>query len=362
MIIKRETLEAAASAGMLKYQQIDTLLVFLVQHELKTCRESEAGRFNAALLFYLGGMLVLSGALLFGFMAVNALGIGALLWFSVLYALCATGVASWCAKRRLQMVGSLFALMAIMLVGAAAFAALVMQGSWAGGIDALLTGQATLQPDGRWLVIELAALAASIGLLLWLRLPFLVLPSACIAWLIGIDVVAPMLLQLDTAFGMGLASPVNELRLVLTLVAGLMMIMLGLSVDLQRRPVDEGLALWSYCAGLLGFCVALSLLTGDDLAGKTVFLVLHAGLVAIGLVLGRRIFQVFGAAGIALVLGQAGWTMFRHSEAFVPALTVLSLVLLACGVWWWHRQRAFSVRLRGMLPQDVRGAPDVRPA
>lgn len=50
MTIKRETLEAAASAGILKYAQIDNLLVFLVKEDLKKTRAAGSGHLLSVFL------------------------------------------------------------------------------------------------------------------------------------------------------------------------------------------------------------------------------------------------------------------------------------------------------------------------
>jgi hypothetical protein len=206
MKIKREMLEEAASAGMLKYSQIDNLLVFLVQQELKKNRESSVMRTASARQYSLFGMLALIAAAVFAVEAVSALGVGALMWFAVLYGLCAVGVAHWCAQRDLRFPAALFSVIAIVLAGAAVFALQAMQGLWNGGLNVSLAGI-----DERWMVIQAAALAMSLILLGWLRLPFLMLPSAFIAWLMGMDAIlgnlawriSPQALALAAALTLG---------------------------------------------------------------------------------------------------------------------------------------------------------------
>lgn len=347
MIIKRETLEEAASAGMLKYGQIDNLLVFLAQQEFKKSRESSAARFNAALLYYLGGLLALGAAVAFAGLAVNALGMGALLWFAALYGLCAVGVAQWCAQRGLAFPAALFSLLAIAMAAAATFAVQALYGQWDGGL------KAASAMDMRWLVIEAAALAVSLGLLYWLRQPFLLLPSAFGVWLLGMDLI-PMLVQgADVLAAFGLHSP-EEVRKAYTLISGVLLVMFGLYIDLNRRPLDQRFAFWAYFGGLLAFCTAVPLLLSNHLTGKLLYLVVHLGLVMIGALLVRRVFEFFGALGIALVLGDLAWQIFREGMAVVSALTLLGLTLIALFAWWWRREPAFSARLREFLPQDMR--------
>ena len=63
MAIKRETLEAAASAGMLKYTQIDNLFVFLAQQEMKrTSSDAPKSRRFSVTSLYFTVLLVASAA------------------------------------------------------------------------------------------------------------------------------------------------------------------------------------------------------------------------------------------------------------------------------------------------------------
>ena len=210
MKIKREMLEEAASAGMLKYSQIDNLLVFLVQQELKKNRETSVVRSASARQYSLAGALAMVAAAVFAVQAIGALGIGALLWFAVLYGLCAVGVAQWSAQSGLRFPAALFSMIAIGLAGTAVFAMQSMQGLWSGGLNVSLTGI-----DERWMVILAASLAMSLILLGWLRLPFLMLPSAFITWLMGMDVLLGNMAWRMSPQALGLAAALTLSCLVL---------------------------------------------------------------------------------------------------------------------------------------------------
>lgn len=106
MAIQREDLVAAASLGLLQYRQIDPLLIFLLQRDVRYRREVMLAQTQPArgprtyvMLSYLAGMLAIATAALFAVLftsrAVESLGMGALFFLTVLYALCAIGVVSW---------------------------------------------------------------------------------------------------------------------------------------------------------------------------------------------------------------------------------------------------------------------------
>jgi hypothetical protein len=90
------------------------------------------------------------------------------------------------------------------------------------------------------------------------------------------------------------------------------------------------------------------------LAGKLVYLAVHFVLGFIGAVLARRVFAVFGGIGIAAVLTDLSWHLFKNSFGFVLVLTVLGFALIALGLWWSKHEAAMSARLRAVLPADLR--------
>jgi hypothetical protein len=81
-----------------------------------------------------------------------------------------------------------------------------------------------------------------------------------------------------------------------------------------------------------------------------------------GAVLGRRVFAVFGGIGIAMVLGDLSWNLFKHSFAFVLVLTALGFALIAMGLWWSRHEAALAARLRAVLPADLRELLEARRA
>lgn len=108
-MIKREDLVAAAAVGLLQYRQIDPLLVFLLQRDVRTRRQAllaqspaRRGGFNTWLSYLLGLVAIVTTAMfavLFTSRAVQSLGIGTLFFFIALYGLSAFGLVSWFNRR-----------------------------------------------------------------------------------------------------------------------------------------------------------------------------------------------------------------------------------------------------------------------
>ena len=356
MTIKRIDLQAAAEAGMLQTGQIEPLLAFLLQRE----RKSGQARFSGThVLYYLGGMLAIGAATLFATLAVEALGMAALLGLSLLYLLCAVALAAWFEQRGLGIVAGIFATLAIALVPLAVFALQHLLGFWADGVRAQHYRDYHVWIDWRWLAMELSTLAAGAAMLWRFRYPFMLMPLAVTLWYLGMDVVPALMLQADAGTDNWFSDAGWALRQRITLVFGMLMLLLAFCVDLRARH-DKDYAFWLYLFGLMTFWGALSSMGSGALSGKLIYLALNFALVLTGALLGRRVFAVFGGIGIALVLGDLSRNLFKDSFAFVALLTLLGFALIGAGVWWSKHEASLSARLRGFLPQDLRELLEAR--
>lgn len=358
MAIRREDLQAAADAGVLNPAEIDGLLRFLTQHLAQSPQHAGARFSGTHVLYYLGGMLAIGAATLFTTLAVEALGMGALLVLSVLYALAAIGIAVKLEKHGFGIPAGIFATLAIALVPLAVYALQHVLGFWADGMHAQHYRDYHRFIDWRWLLMELATLAAGVVLLWRFRYPFLMMPIAVTLWYMGMDIVPALVLQGggDADWFSGAAW---QLRKTVTLVFGIAMLALAFFVDLRSRH-DKDYAYWLYLFGLLTFWGALSMMGTGRLSGKLVYLGINFGLVFTGAVLGRRVFAVFGGLGIAMVLGDLSWNLFKDSFAFVVVLTLLGFGLIGTGLWWSRHEAAISARFRGFLPAQMRELLDAR--
>jgi hypothetical protein len=351
MMIKREDLEAAAAAGALNPAEIDGLLAFLSTRALAV--PCAGARFTGThVLYYLGGMLAIGAASLFATLAVEALGMGALLGLSLLYALFVVMLAAQLEKRGFDVPAGIFATLAVALVPLAVYALQHVLGFWADGVRAEHYRDFHRWIDWRWLLMELATVEAGVALLRRFRYPFLVMPIAVSLWYMGMDIVPALVMQAGDS-GDWFGGAAWELRKTISLVFGMVMLLLAFLVDLRSRQ-GRDYAYWLYLFGLLTFCGAVSMMGSGRLSGKLAYLAIHFGLVFVGAVLGRRMFAVFAGIGIAVVLGDLSWGLFSNSFAFVAVLTVLGFALIGAGLWWSRHEAAISARLRAVLPATVR--------
>ncbi|MCU6435608.1 DUF2157 domain-containing protein [Undibacterium sp. Jales W-56] len=357
-LCKREALMEAADLGLLHYGQVDPLLQFLEARARKAGYRSGHGgmtgrnaptRFSGTtVLYYLGGMLAIAACSLFSTLAVEKWGMPVLLDLSLVYLLFAVALASWLDKRGLGAPAGIFATLAIALVPLAIFALQHVLGWWA---DSATTGHYRdfhRWIDWHWLTMELATLLAG-ALMLWrFQYSFLVMPISVTLFYMGMDVVPAILMQGDA----GLISGNWHLRQQISLVFGLGMLVLALIVDLRsRRGIDY--AFWLYLFGLLTFWGALSSMGDGALSGKLMYLAINTGLIFIGAILARRVFAVFGGIGLAMVLGDLSWHLFKDSFVFVALLTVLGFALIAAGLWWSKHEAHITAKLSAILPESL---------
>ncbi|MEN3364841.1 MAG: hypothetical protein V7606_2115 [Burkholderiales bacterium] len=132
-MIQRDDLVAAAAVGILQYRQIDPLLIFLLQRDVRTQREAMLAQTRSArvrriyaFLTYVVGVLAIVTTAMFGVLlttrAIGSLGTEALVFFTVLYSLCALGLTSWFKRRGFGMAIRLLTAFVVAVVPVAVFA------------------------------------------------------------------------------------------------------------------------------------------------------------------------------------------------------------------------------------------------
>lgn len=273
------------------------------------------------------------------------LGDGGLLLISVSYAVLALALTRrFLRQQQLAIPAGITAALAVVMVPMAIYASQRLWGLWPeSGDDSRLSYRDYHRViDWRWLMMELATLAAGVIALWRYRLPFLCMPVAVTLWYLGMDTM-PFLLGGD-----GKSFFSDEGKRVCT-AFGLAMVVVALWVDLRSRQ-SKDFAFWLYLFGVLSFWGGLTSMNSDSELGKLVYAGINLLLIAIGAALSRRVFAVFGALGVTLYLGHLSHTVFRDSMLFPIALAGLGLAIIAAGVYWQRHEAAIGQRLRALLP------------
>ncbi len=345
---KRKALMDAADLGLLHYGQVDPLLHYL-EERLAQHKAANARFTGGNVLYYMGGMLAIGACTLFSTLAVEKWGMPILLDMSLVYILCTITLAIWLDARGLGVPAGIFSTLTIALVPLATFSLQNVMGFWADSSTIAHYRDFNALIDWRWLVMELTTLLAG-SIMLWrFRYSFLVMPIAVTLFYMSMDIVPALFMQGDSGMFSGDGWVARQQ---IALVFGLLMLTLAFIVDIRSHSgVDY--AFWLYLFGLLTFWGALSSMGNGDLAGKFVYLAINALLIVLGAILGRRMFTVFGGIGVAMMLGQLSWTIFRNSFIFVVLLTLLGFALIGAGLLWSRYERRICARLRSLLPESM---------
>jgi len=300
-------------------------------------------------LYYFGGMVAISAMSMFMTLGFQAMGAGGLLAIGVCYTLACMKVADHFKARQLLIPAGLLATLAVTLVPMVVWCVQSLLGLWPPGGKAEFSAYHT-QINWRWLTLEFATLAAGAVMLWRYKLPFMVMPIAVTLWYMSMDV-ANGLMQ-SQGFDWQFTRDISVLF-------GLGTLALAVWVDVRSRLSQnaesrQDFAYWLYQFGALMFWCALSFRTSDSEISKLLYGLLNAALVFGGAAIGRRVFTVLGALGVAGYLGYLSHKMFADSLMFPFALTVLGLGMVALGVWWQRHEATIGKRLERFVPVALR--------
>ena len=177
------------------------------------------------------------------------------------------------------------------------------------------------------------------------KAPFLTMPVAVTLWYLSMDLAILIV-------GSGFREAQWEFRQWFSLAFGLAMLTFALLVELRSRG-GRDYPFWLHLFGLITFWGALSSMHSDLLSGKLTYLAINLALIAVGALLVRSMFAVFGGLGTAMVLGDLAWRYFKDSWLFPIALTLIGLAIVFAGISWNRHARELTVKLRALLPTEL---------
>ncbi|WP_212745097.1 DUF2157 domain-containing protein [Hydrogenophaga sp. 2FB] len=300
-------------------------------------------------LYYFGGMLAIGAMTLFMSLGWELFGAWGVFALAMGYFTGALLVAGNLLQKGLRTPAGILATLAVCLVPLAVWAFQVGVGLWPdGGSDSYRDYHRIV--DWRWLTLEFATLAAAVVLLYRYKLPFMVMPVAVTIWYLCMDF-SHMAMQkegFDWAFARDMS-----------LVFGLATCAIAVWVDLRTRTAEnaedrQDFAFWLYLFGAIMFWAGLSLRESESEFNKLLYALLNVLLVFLGAAIGRRVFTVLGALGVASYLGYLAYRVFSDSLLFPFALTLLGLGVVALGIWWQRNEAHIHGRLVGWLPAALR--------
>jgi hypothetical protein len=300
-------------------------------------------------LYYFGGLMAIGAMSMFMTLGFEMMGAGGLLAISLAYLVGCLKVADHFKRRRLAVPAGLLATLAVVLVPLAVWCVQQLLGLWPpGGTDSFRSYHTVI--NWRWIFLEFATLAAGTVMLWRYKLPFMVMPVAITIWYMSMDV-ANALMQ-NEGFDWKFTRDVS-------LVFGLGTIAMAMWVDARTRRARsvhwrKDFAFWLYIMGAVMFWSGLTMQDSGSEIGKFVYALINIAMVFGGAAIGRRVFTVFGALGVAGYLGYLSHRVFNNSLMFPFALTLLGLGVVALGVWWQRNETKINARLARYVPVGLR--------
>jgi hypothetical protein len=296
-------------------------------------------------LYYFGGMVAIGAMSMFMTLGFERLGAAGLLAIALAYLVACLKVADHFKARDLRVPAGILATLAVVLIPLAVWCAQSLLGLWPPGGPGSYSAYHT-RIDWRWLTLEFATLAAGAAMLWRYKLPFMVMPLAVTVWYLSLD--AANALMQNEGFDWQFTRDVS-------LVFGMATCVLAMWVDVRsRRSMDaearQDFSFWLYLFGALMFWGGLSLRDSSNEWGKLGYCLLNGAMVFGGAAIGRRVFTVLGALGVAGYLGYLAHRVFQDSLLFPFALTLLGLGVVALGVWWQRHEEVIQAHLRRLVP------------
>jgi hypothetical protein len=339
MKITRADLMAAAEDGIVTSEAAGRLWNFLAY------RHAGAPGFRGThVLYYLGGMIAISAMTLFMTLGWERLGGAGLFGISVAYSVLGLIATHYLLYgKQLEIPAGITATFVLALTPLAVYGLQEMLG-WRPPHDWTYRDYHRYI-DWNWLFMEFATLAVGAAMLWRYRLPFLAMPVAVTLWYMSMDLVP---------FLTGGNYWDWELRKVVSLCFGFATVALAFWIDL-RSGRRKDYAFWLYLFGVMTFWGGLSLMRSDSELGKFMYCLVNLAMIAIGTVLVRRVFAVFGALGVAIYLGHLSHTVFRDSLLFPVALSAIGFGIVYAGILWGRHEAAVGAALRARLPAPLRG-------
>src|SRR5215218_4186769 len=130
------------------------------------------------------------------------------------------------------------------------------------------------------------------------------------------------------------------------------MIVLAWLVDVWKAR-HGNFAFWLHLFGILTFWGAVTASHSDSEIAKAAYGAMNVGLILLSVFLGRRVYAVFGALGLAFYLEHLAEKVFNDSLLFPFALSLIGVAIIAAGLVYHRRREAVAAWLDARLPPGV---------
>jgi hypothetical protein len=335
MKITRTNLNAAVENNILTTDQADKLAEFLKN------QPGAGPSFDFThVLYYLGGLIAIGAMTLFMNLGWESFGGWGIFFISLLYAGAGLKLTNLFQRKGYAVPAGICATFVVALTPLAIYGIQQALGLWP---DESTYREYHQYIKWHWLYMEFGTLAVG-AIVAWkYKYPFLIMPIAVTLWYMSMDVAAML------AGG----RPEFELRALVSMYFGLLMVAMAFWVDVRARKTAD-YAFWLYIFGVIAFWGGMTAQHSDDELSKFIYFCINMLMIGVGVLLVRRVFVVFGAIGGSLYLGHLASTVFRDSWLFPIALTAIGLLIIYLGVLWQRNEKAITEKARSILPAQLR--------
>jgi len=335
MEVNKNTLNAAVDENIITVEQADQLYRFLA------AQTGDSATFSFThVLYYLGGLLAIGAMTLFMNLGWESFGGAGIFFISLLYAGVGLKVTHYFSSKNLAIPAGICATFVVCLTPLAIYGLQQWLGVWP---DNSVYREFHSYIKWHWIYMELGTLAVG-AIILWkYKYPFLVMPIAVVLWYMTMDIAA-MITGDNLSW---------ELRLLISMYGGLLMIGLAFWVDIRSRFTAD-YAFWIYIFGVIAFWGGLTGQHSDDELSKFFYFCINLLMIGVGVLLIRRVFVIFGALGSCFYLGHLASDIFEDSFLFPIALTAIGLGIIFLGVFWQKHEKTITQKSRLFLPTPLR--------
>jgi hypothetical protein len=344
-----QDLRAAVAAGALDANRLPPLIDFLNGRAVAS-PVAPPPRFDLAhVLWYAGALIVMTAMGLFSTLAFSAMGGTALAATAIVYGVVFTAAGHYLlVHKNLRVPGGLLITVAVSMVPLAVYGIQDALGMWGQFGRGGTVRDFYTWIKGSWVWMEVAAIVAALIALKRYPFPFLVMIIAFALWFMSMDL---------TPWIFGREQFTWDERRIVSLCFGLGVLVVAYLVD--RRPRGGDFAFWLHLFGLMAFWCGLSLSNSGSEMGKLIYALINVGLLLLSVLLGRRVYAVFGTLGIAGYLGHLSYKVFRDSMMFPFALSLIGIAVIALGLLYHKKQAAIASWIEANIPETLR---KLRPA
>ena len=335
MNITKKNLKDAVTENILSVEQSEKLIEFL------NAQPNIGPKFDFThILYYFGGMIAIAAMTLFmglGWESFGGLGIVSI---SLLYAAIGLKLTNSFKAKGYDIPAGICGTFVIALTPLAVYGLQHALGVWP---DESVYREYHRYIKWHWLYMELSTLAVG-AIFAWkYKYPFLMMPIAVTLWYLSMDITA-MLSGGDFDW---------ELRKLVSMYSGLLMIALAFWIDIRSRNKAD-YAFWIYLFGVIAFWIGMSLKYSDSELSKFIYFCINLIMIFVGVMLVRRVFVVFGALGCSGYIGHLAFDIFQDSWLFPITLTVLGLLVIYLGILWQKHEQGITDKARKILPVALR--------